>query len=106
MSVKDEIRAVVTADLGEWASDIFLKRVLGRIESTADDAESLLETVEWIGKMVTLFIDEGLGSRVLGDLRPVIGMSRLQEAGDGSRGAAVGSEYQTASSFETGGTQP
>jgi hypothetical protein len=104
MGVKDELRTLVKGDLGEWASDIFLRRVFNRIESTADDAGSLLETAEWIGKMVTLFIDEGLGARVLEDLRLVIGTAKGQETGNEPRADAPGGAYQTAS-FETGSTQ-
>jgi len=104
MGMKDEIRAVVTGDLGEWASDIFLKRVFDKIEGTADNAESLREVAEWVGKMVTLFIDEGLGTRVLEDLRLVTGMREEREAGSDPR-AAAGGAYQTAS-FGTGETQP
>jgi hypothetical protein len=105
MGAKDEMRALVRGDLGEWASDIFLRRVFNRIENTADDSESLLETAEWIGKMVTLFIDEGLGARVLEDLRLVIGVADRQETGNEPRTLAAGGAYQTAS-FESGGTPP
>jgi hypothetical protein len=103
MGMKNEIRAVVTGDIGEWASDIFLKRVFDKIEGTADNAESLREVAEWIGKMVALFIDEGLGARVLEDLRLVIGMREEREVRSDPR-ATAGDAYQTAS-LETGGTQ-
>jgi len=104
MGMKDEIRAVVTGDLGEWASDIFLKRVFDKIEGTADNAESIREVAEWVGKMVTLFIDEGLGARVLEDLRLVIGMREERQTGSDPR-VTAGGAYQTAS-FGTGETQP
>ena len=69
MSIKNELKDIITERLREVASSIFIERVLTVLDESADTKESFLAAADTISKRIALFIDTALAREILDMLR-------------------------------------
>lgn len=68
MAIKDELQSYVFERLGTTASPLFLGRVRTVLNEAANDRAGLAAAAEKVGKLISLFIDKGMGKEISGKL--------------------------------------
>ena len=69
MDVKSDLKKIISENLAEAASSIFIDKSLSIIEESAESKESLLIASDKVNKRIALFIDTNLATKVFDILR-------------------------------------
>ena len=69
MDVKSDLKKIISENLAEAASTIFIDKSLSIIDESAESKESLLVAAEKVNKRIALFIDTNLAKKVFDILR-------------------------------------
>ena len=69
MNVKSDLKNIISENLAEVASSIFMDKSLSIIDESAESKESLLAAADKVSKRVALFIDTDLAVKVFDILR-------------------------------------
>jgi len=69
MDVKSDLKNIITSNLAEAASAIFIGKSLTIIDESAESKESLLAAADRVSKRIALFIDSDMATKVFDILR-------------------------------------
>jgi hypothetical protein len=72
MDIKTELKDFICERFKPTASPLFVERALTVIEGAPNDKKSLYAAADKVGKLVSLFINKGLGKEIDGKLKEEI----------------------------------
>ena len=77
MDIKEDLKNTIQLNFQDNASSFFIERVMGFIDESPADKDSLLSAADRVRKTVALFIDKSLAKEISEELQKIIKVKGL-----------------------------